>query len=128
MDGASGKFGAVACVRKVKHPIHAACAVPDHAQQICLVGPAAVNFASQSGLEIPNAYFTTPARKSHWEAQMANMPKDLEMVGAVALDTHGALAAAGSTRGMTGHMKVGVEDPPVLGADIFANEDVAVVW
>lgn len=36
MDGASEKFGAVTCVREVKHPIHAAHAVLDRAQQkIC---------------------------------------------------------------------------------------------
>ena len=113
----------------MKHPIHAARAVLDRAQEACLVGSAADNFASQSGLEmVSNAYFTTSVRKSHWESQTANMSKDLETVGAVALDIHGALAAAGSTGGILGHMKVGVGDSPVLGADTFANEDVAVVW
>lgn len=129
MDGASGKFGAVACVRKVKHPIHAASAVLDRAQQTCLVGPAADKFASQCGLEmVPDAYSMTPARKSHWETQMANMSQDLETVGAVALDVYGTLAAAGSNGGMTAQMKVDVRGSPGLGADIFANEDVAVVW
>ena len=129
MDGASEKFGGVAGVREVKHPIHAARAVLDRAQETCLVGPAADKLASQFGLEmVPNAYFTTPARKSHWETQMANMSPDLETVGAVALDLHGALAAAGSTGGVTGQMKGIIGDTPFLGADIFADEDVALVW
>ena len=129
MDGASGKLGAVACVGKVKHPIHAARAVLDHAQQTCLIGPAADKFTSQSGLDmVLNAYFTTPARKYYWETKMDNMSQDLETVGAVALDIHGALAAAGSTGERTGQMKGIVGDSPVLGADIFADKDIALVW
>ena len=132
MDGASGKNGAVACVRAAKHPIHAARAVLDGARQKFLVGPAADKFASQSGLEmVPNAYFTTGTRKSHWETRMAKcspISQDLETVGAVALDVHGGLAAAGSTGGMTGKMKGSIGDTPVLGAGIFADEEVALVW
>ena len=87
MDGASEEFGAVAYVREVK---------------LCctrFIRPCPTNmFASQSGLEmVPNADFTTSAGNPHWDTQMANMSQDLETVGAVALDIHGALAAAGST-------------------------------
>ena len=132
VDGTSGKNGAVACVRAAKHPIHAARAVLDSARQKFLVGPAADKFASQSGLEmVPNAYLTTQTRKSHWETRMAKdspTSQDLEMVGAVALDVHGDLAAAGSTGRMTGKMKGGISDTPILGAGIFANQDVALVW
>ena len=129
MDGASGKFGAVACIREVKHPIHAARAVLDRAQQTNLVGPAAEKFASQPGLEmVSNSYFTTPARKSFRETHMADVYQDLETVGAVALDIHGNLAAAGSTGGLFGQMKGWVGDTPILGADIFAGGEVALVW
>ena len=129
MDGASGKFSRVACIREVKHPIHAARAVLDRARQTCLLGPAADKFASQSGLEmVPNAYFTTPARKSHWETQMADLSPHLETVGAVALDVFGTLAAAGLSGGRTGQMKGVVGDTSLQGADIYADEDVALVW
>ena len=132
MDGASGKNGAVACVRAAKHPIHAARAVLDVARQKFLVGPAADKFPSQSGLEmVPNAYFTTEARKSRWETRMAEyspISQDLETVGAVALSVHGVLAAAGSTGGMAGKMKGRTGDTPVLGAGLFAGEEVALIW
>ena len=123
------KFGSVACVREVKHPIHAARAVLDRAQQTNLLGPAAEKFASQSGLEIvPNSYFTTPVQKSYWETHMADGYQDLETVGAVALDTHGALAAAGSSGGRTRQMKGIWGDISVLGANIYADGDVALIW
>ncbi len=116
----------------MKHPINAARAVLHGARQKFIVGPAADDFASQSGLQmVPNAYFTTPAQKSHWNTRTAKygpISQDLESVGAVALDTHGDLAAAGSAGGITDKMKGSIGDTPVLGAGLFADEDVAVVW
>ena len=129
MDGTPGKFGAVACVREVKHPIHAARAVLDRAQQTNLHGLAAEKFASQSGFEmVPNSYFTTPAQKSFWETDMADVYQDLETVGAVALDIRGVLAAAGSTGGRTRQMKGITGDISLLGANIYADGDVALIW
>lgn len=59
---------------------------------------------------------------------MANISEDHETVGAVVLDLHGTLAAAGSSGGMTGQMKVVVGHMHLLGGDIHADDDVALVW
>ena len=132
VDGASGSYGAVACVRNVKNPVHAARSVMDGGRQKFLVGEAADKYAQESGLEVvPNEYFTTTARKAHLQSrpQKSRMTgEDLETVGAVALDLSGNLAAAGSTGGLTGKMRGRVGDTSVVGAGIFADENVAVVW
>ena len=61
-------------------------------------------------------------------AKCSPISQDLETVGAVGLDVHGGLAAAGSTGRMTGKMKGSIGDTPVLGACIFVDEEVALVW
>ena len=59
---------------------------------------------------------------------MADLSPHLETVGAVALDVYGTLAAAGSSGGKTGQMKGVIGDISLQGADIYADEDVALVW
>ena len=65
-------------------------------------------------------------------AEFSPISQDLEPVGAVPVDVHGDLAAAGSNGGMTGRMtgrmKDRIGDTPVLGAGIFADEEVALIW
>jgi beta-aspartyl-peptidase (threonine type) len=48
-------------------------------------------------------------------------------VGAVALDSHGDLAAATSTGGMTNKMKGRIGDTPVIGAGTYANNNTCAV-
>ena len=132
VDGFHGLYGAVACVAKVKSPVKAARKVMDTSRHSLLVGSAADEFAVAAGLEcVPNDYFTTPARKDFWTSNRARkLPKgfDLETVGAVALDIHGNLAAAGSTGGLTGKMSGRVGDTSIFGAGIYADQDIAIVW
>ena len=124
----SGLYGAVACVRNVKNPIHAARAVLDNAPHNFLIGSTADEFAREQGIEmVPNHYFSTTTRRAYWE-ERRNPAEDLSTVGAVALDLHGHLAAAGSTGGMTGKTKGRLGDTAILGAGIYADENVAVAW
>lgn len=58
---------------------------------------------------------------------MADVYQDLETIGAVALDIHEAMAATGSTGGMTGQMKGITGDISLIGADIFADGDVTLL-
>jgi len=48
-------------------------------------------------------------------------------VGAVALDTHGNLAAGTSTGGMTNKIKGRVGDSPIIGAGTYANNNTCAV-
>ena len=131
-DGSSGEYGAVACVRNVKNPIKAARAVMNHGTYSFLVGLAADQLAQVSGLEmVTNDYFTTESRRVHWEQRGHTKlisAGELGTVGAVALDIHGHLAAAGSTGGLTGKVTGRVGDTAIMGAGIYVDQDVAVAW
>jgi L-asparaginase / beta-aspartyl-peptidase len=122
-------------VTKVKNPVKCARAVLNEARHPFIFGPAADDFANAANLAmVENSYFTTPRRKSHWESRMtqesasrAALP-DMGTVGAVALDIHGRMAAAGSTGGMTCKTPGRLGDTAIMGAGILANRHVAIVW
>ena len=44
------------------------------------------------------------------------------------LDSHGNLAAGGSTGGITGKSSGRIGDTAILGAGLFANDRLAVMW
>lgn len=84
---------------------------------------------------VPNAYFTTPPRKALWE-QMSKMSKsevrldanEHGSVGVVALDIHGNIAAASSSGGNMFKAVGRVGDTAVLGAGLYADKEIAIVW
>lgn len=101
-------------------------------QQSFLVGPAADAFARKSRVSmVSNDYFTTASKKAPWDARACKAlepSRDLETVGAVALDLHGNLAAAGSTEGLACKIKGRVGDTAIIGAGLSADQNIAVVW
>lgn len=101
-------------------------------RQSVIVGSAADDFALKSGIAIvSNDYFTTPIKKARWQIRSCKAlgpSEDLETVGAIALDIHGNLAAAGSTGGLTFKRKGRVGDTAIIGAGLAVDENVAVVW
>src|SRR4029453_14323445 len=126
MDGATGKAGAVAAVRRIRNPVQAARAGVEDTSHVLLVGRAADRFARAAGLSIvAPRYFSTPARaislaraRAHMEASSADRHGT---VGAVALDRNGDLAAATSTGGYTNKMAGRVGDSPLIGAGTYAE-------
>jgi beta-aspartyl-peptidase (threonine type) len=136
MDGKSLKAGAVTGVTTVKNPILAARAVMDQTKHVLLAGSGAEQFAGKRGLEIVDpSYFVTPERKAAWVKSHQPSPgqekkegsKPGGTVGAVALDSHGNLAAATSTGGMMNKMKGRIGDTPVIGAGTYANNATCAV-
>ena len=135
MDGMTKKAGAVAGVTIVKNPISAARAVMDKSPHVMMAGKGAELFATTVGLEIVDpSYFWTEKR---WKAlqedlvkenqPQANPEKHFGTVGAVALDSHGNLAAGTSTGGTTNKRFGRIGDSPIIGAGTYAeNESVAV--
>lgn len=98
-----------------------------------LVGQPADDMAKKLGLEtVANDYFTTAFRHAHWkrrvELEIKNNKGDMGTVGAVVLDSRGHLAAGGSTGGITGKLRGRIGDTAVLGAGLYADPRVAVVW
>ncbi|NUM54045.1 MAG: isoaspartyl peptidase/L-asparaginase [Candidatus Hydrogenedentes bacterium] len=115
-DGASGRFGSVAAVRNVRHPIAVARKVMDDTPHCLLVGEGATRFAHANGFDfIPNELLLGESfHPIH------------DTVGAVALDSYGRLAVATSTGGTRGKMPGRVGDSPIFGAGAYADAACAV--
>ena len=122
----------------MRNPVKAARALLEQGDPLLLTGPAADRFAEDIGLAVePQNYFTTGRRraalaamKAHVEAGTAARASESEKhgtVGAVALDSHGDLAAATSTGGYNNQPDGRVGDSPIIGAGTYARNGVCAV-
>jgi beta-aspartyl-peptidase (threonine type) len=135
MDGRQMRAGAVASVRHVRNPIELARRVMEKSRHVLLVGPGAEEFAlEEQFVLVPNSYFRTAERLEQLEAEQRGQrvsdlvpPAPQGTVGAVARDTHGNLAAATSTGGMTNKRPGRVGDSPIVGAGTYAKNGVCAV-
>ncbi|MBX7459075.1 isoaspartyl peptidase/L-asparaginase [Qipengyuania sp. 1NDH17] len=128
MDGRNRDAGAVAGVTGIRNPILLARKVMTDSPHVMLAGEGAEEFASEHGLEVvPNEWFDTDFRRRSLERVKADKLSALDVdvkfgtVGAVALDTHGNLAAGTSTGGMTGKRWGRIGDAPIIGAGTYAD-------
>jgi beta-aspartyl-peptidase (threonine type) len=133
MDGKDRRAGSVAGVFGPKNPIKLARAVMERTEHVTLIGPNALELARQADLPFGDRdYFFTQSR---WDAlqetlemrargEVSNDPARRHgTVGAVARDTHGNIAAATSTGGMTAKAPGRVGDTPMIGAGTFADNE-----
>ena len=138
MDGASRKAGAVAALRHVANPIDLARQVMDRSRHVLLVGEGAEQFAREQGIAMMReSYFVTERRRRELQRALEAEKKPAAQsglswspagtVGAVALDTHGGLAAATSTGGLTNKHFGRVGDSPIIGAGTYAEDGVCAV-
>jgi len=152
MDGTSLAAGAVAGLRRTRHPISAARAVMAHSPHVFLGGEGADAFARSRGLEQvePSFFFTErrwkalarelerqglpiPPRPSgaaaglDARAALAHDEGKRGTVGVVALDTEGAVAAGTSTGGVTAKRWGRVGDSPIIGAGTYATAAAGAV-
>lgn len=137
MEGKTRRAGAIAGVQRVRNPVLLARAVMDQSDHVMLIGEGAEAFAATVNTEfVEPAYFHTDERWQQWQAALAKEAegKQAELgraihygtVGAVALDQHGALAAATSTGGMTNKRWGRVGDSPLIGAGTYADARCAI--
>ena len=134
MDGKTRAAGSVAGVTTVRNPILLARKVMEDSPHVMLAGKGAEQFAKEKGLElVPNGWFDTPERlealKKVKTGKVSALDVDIKFgtVGAVALDTHGNLAAATSTGGMTGKRWNRIGDAPIIGAGTYAENGACAV-
>lgn len=148
MDGLTLKAGSVVAVSHIKNPVSAARQVMEHSSHVMLAGMGAEQFAQQRGCKLEEpSYFYTEER--FLQLQLAQQSGDITLdhngankmatkntenggrklgtVGAVALDTHGNLAAATSTGGMTNKHFGRIGDSPIIGAGTYANNNTCAV-
>ncbi|MCC7206473.1 MAG: isoaspartyl peptidase/L-asparaginase [Anaerolineae bacterium] len=112
MDGDDGRFGAVAAVERVEHPITLARYVMERTPHHFLAGPGAELFAAEQGIALVDpARMIAPRR----------LDATSDTVGAVALDEHGNVAAAVSTGGIHEKLPGRIGDTPIAGAGGYAD-------
>ncbi len=134
MDGSNLQAGAVAGVNNIRNPILLARKVMTDSPHVMLMGEGAEIFAREQGIAFEDdAYFYTERRweqlqkaKAEGSDKSAGMNREypdrwLSTVGAVALDSHGNLAAATSTGGTTNKSYGRVGDSPIIGAGTYAD-------
>ncbi|MGF1779151.1 isoaspartyl peptidase/L-asparaginase family protein [Vibrio nomapromontoriensis] len=139
MHGAEMDAGAVAGVRHIRNPIELARDVMRDSDHVLLIGEGAEKFAFEHQHPYTEQdYFFTERRyeqllsmkeKGVFALSESKYPDDKKYgtVGAVALDSHGNLAAATSTGGVTNKKYGRVGDTAIIGAGTFAeNNNVAV--
>ena len=133
MDGRDRRAGAVAGLRTTRSPIDAARAAMEHSPHILLTYDEADAFARERGLEqVENAWFVTAERKAQLEKVMAAggaFDTDIKYgtIGAVAVDSHGHVAAATSTGGLTAKRWGRIGDSPLIGAGTYADDRACAV-
>ena len=151
MDGATLEAGAVAGVTRVRNPISAARAVMERSPHVLLIGDGADAFAEAEGLAgVEPGYFFVERRWRALEAELRRdglavpaRPADAStdethaalahdegkrgIVGAVARDVRGHVAAGTSTGGATGKRWGRVGDSPLIGAGTYASDRSAAV-
>jgi len=144
MNGKNLKAGAVAEVQTIRNPVSAAKAIMEKSKYLLLASHGAEKFAKECGLEIVDpSYFYDEERHQQWLATKDKdinswagdsipLPsgaseKKLGTVGAVALDSHGNLAAATSTGGINNKKFGRIGDCPIIGAGTYANNKTCAV-
>ncbi|HSM97194.1 MAG TPA: isoaspartyl peptidase/L-asparaginase [Rhizomicrobium sp.] len=124
MDGNGLRSGAVASMTAIKNPVHAARLVMEQTPHVLLVGDRGQDYVKKLGAEtVTTDYFENtdhpkPAPEHGAKAEHGT-------VGAVALDRCGHIAAATSTGGYDAKIPGRVGDSPIVGAGVYANDDVA---
>jgi beta-aspartyl-peptidase (threonine type) len=129
MDGDRLDCGAVGAVTRVPNPISLARRVLADGRHVLLVGEGAEAFARDAGLpECSHADLVTERQRRRWDTGrqlVAGVEK--ETVGAVALDRHGAAAAATSTGGIWGKRPGRVGDSALIGCGTYADSTLGAV-
>lgn len=114
-DGMSQRYGAVAGIRRIAHPISLARMVMERTPHHFLIGQGAEDFALEEGMSLihPKSLLT--------ERQIKGAHATEDTIGAVALDSHGNIAVAVSTGGVRGKRPGRVGDTPIAGAGGYAD-------
>ena len=119
--------GAVALVSRVRNPLMLARAVMEETPHVMLAGKGAHQFARRAGISLcPNEELITLRARERWRMRQARLgaaPRVREhgTVGAVAIDSHGNIAAGTSTGGVPGKTSGRIGDSAIIGAGTFAS-------
>jgi isoaspartyl peptidase/L-asparaginase-like protein (Ntn-hydrolase superfamily) len=150
--GSDGRFGAVGCIQRVRHPIRVAAKVLE-TPHMMIAGDGALAFARRMGFDDHDP--STPEARERYERVLAELrgeegdyaneanpwrkrklgalwnfdgaiPTGCDTVGAVVRDAHGRFAATASTGGTVYMLRGRVGDCPMFGCGVYAGPHGAV--
>jgi beta-aspartyl-peptidase (threonine type) len=125
----SGLAGAVAAARHARNPVRLARAVMEHTEHVLIVDPD-VEFLQRYGIDVVERdYFVTEPRQQQLRRVLDGRAVAARhgTVGAAARDAAGRVAAPPATGGVTRHAHARVGDSPIVGAGIYARDDVVAI-
>jgi beta-aspartyl-peptidase (threonine type) len=140
MDGRDLSAGAVAAVSNVTNPVSLARKVMEKTEHILLAGQGAEEFAIEIGMPIVEPWQLLVGEElERWQEiqKMAEFHprqifdnqqnRQMDTVGAVAIDKEGNLAAATSTGGVPNKLAGRVGDSPLIGCGTYADNKITAV-
>ncbi|WGH76319.1 N(4)-(beta-N-acetylglucosaminyl)-L-asparaginase [Tenacibaculum tangerinum] len=124
-----GNYGAVLCVKNIKHVISVARKVMEETPHVMLAGEGAEQFAISQGFERENL-LTEPSKKAweKWKEKSEYKPiiniENHDTIGMLAIDKEGNISGACTTSGLAYKMAGRVGDSPIIGGGLFVDNEV----
>jgi N4-(beta-N-acetylglucosaminyl)-L-asparaginase len=125
----NGECGSVTFLQHIKHPISVARLVMEKTPHVMLSGAGALQFALDNGFVKEN--LLTEKAKKAWENWLVKSEYDPvinienhDTIGMLAIDKDNHIAGACTTSGLGYKMHGRVGDSPVIGAGLYADDEV----
>lgn len=124
-----GNAGSVLYLQHIKHPISVARRVMERTPHVILAGAGALQFALEQGF--PKEDLLTDTARAAWEEwkvkseykPVINIERH-DTIGMIAFDAKQQIAGACTTSGLAFKMQGRVGDSPIIGAGMFADNEV----
>ena len=125
----NGECGSVTFLEHIKHPVSVARLVMDKTPHVILSGEGALQFALKNGFMKEN--LLTEKAKKAWEEWLIRSEyepviniENHDTIGMLAIDKANHIAGACTTSGLGYKMHGRVGDSPVIGAGLYADDEV----
>ena len=125
----NGECGSVTFLEHIMHPISVAKLVMEKTPHVMLSGNGALQFALENGFKKEN--LLTENAKKAWEEWMVKSDykpviniENHDTIGMLAIDKENHIAGACTTSGLGYKMHGRVGDSPVIGAGLYADDEV----
>jgi isoaspartyl peptidase/L-asparaginase-like protein (Ntn-hydrolase superfamily) len=125
----NGECGSVTFLEHIKHPVSVARLVMDKTPHVMLSGEGALQFALENGFGKEN--LLTEKAKKAWEEWLVKAEyepviniENHDTIGMLAIDKQHRIAGACTTSGLGFKMHGRVGDSPVIGAGLYADDEV----
>ena len=126
-----GNCGSVAFLEHILHPISVARMVMEKTPYVMLAGEGAYLFALENGFKKSNQEMTPEIKaawekwkaENHYESQKIDK-NNHDTIGMLAIDSKGDISGSCTTSGLAWKIHGRVGDSPVIGAGLFADNEV----